>query len=220
MNYLEIKKLLEKNRNDKNKVHMEKYMKNKFLFYGIKTPLRKKLFKEFLKEEKKKKTIDWNLLDALYKDDYRECQYIVIDYLKSMKKYIFYEDIPKILKYAKIKQWWDTIDNFDQIIGDIGLLDSRVDDLMLLLSTDEDFWLRRLSIDHQLLRKDRTNTELLEKILKNNLNSDEFFINKAIGWALRDYSKTNPIWVQNFIKENKNSMSKLSIREASKYIGR
>ena len=71
---------------------------------------------------------------------------------------------------------------------------------MLEWSTDEDFWMRRIAIDHQLCRKERTNTELLEKILVNNFGSSEFFINKAIGWSLRDYSKTNQDWVRNFVE--------------------
>ena len=66
--------------------------------------------------------------------------------------------------------------------------------------------------------KEKTDTDLLEKILVNNLNYTEFFINKAIGWALRDYSKTNPQWVKDFIEKYKNNMASLSIREASKYI--
>ena len=124
----------------------------------------------------------------------------------------------KIWKYIKEKQWWDTIDFFDRIIGEIGLGDSRVDALMLAWSVDEDFWVRRIAIDHQLLRKERTNTELLEQILVNNLGSDEFFINKAIGWSLRDYSKTDPEWVRTFISKYRDRMDKLSIREGSKYI--
>lgn len=66
--------------------------------------------------------------------------------------------------------------------------------------------------------KERTNTELLEKILVNNFGSSEFFINKAIGWSLRDYSKTNQDWVRNFVETHKDKMDKLSIREASKYL--
>ena len=80
------------------------------------------------------------------------------------------------------------------------------------------FWLRRIAIDHQLNRKEKTNKELLEKIIVNNLGSSEFFINKAIGWSLREYSKTNPAWVKNFINRYKDKLDKLSIREASKYI--
>ena len=135
-----------------------------------------------------------------------------------MNKFLTYEDIPKIQKYIKTKQWWDTIDFLDRVIGEIGLRDKRVDDLMLEWSKDDDFWVRRIAIDHQLCRKEKTNTELLEKIIVNNFGSDEFFINKAIGWALRDYSKTNPLWVKEFISKYQDKMNNLSIKEASKYI--
>lgn len=89
---------------------------------------------------------------------------------------------------------------------------------MLKWSQDSDFWVRRVAIEYQLLKKDQTNKELLRQILQNNLNDQEFFINKAIGWALRDYSKTNPEWVNEFIEENRDGLSKLSIREGSKYL--
>ena len=128
------------------------------------------------------------------------------------------ENLEKLENYIKTKQWWDTIDCFDRIIGDIGLKDTRVAILMLKWSQDDDFWLRRIAIDHQLLRKDQTDQHLLEKIIVNNLNSDEFFINKAIGWSLRDYSKTDPEWVRNFIEKYRDKMSSLSIKEASKYL--
>ena len=135
-----------------------------------------------------------------------------------MQKYLTYDDVPRIFKYIKSKQWWDTIDGLDSIVGNIALKDERINDLMLKWSKDEDFWVRRISIDHQLCRKEKTNTELLEKIIVNNFGSNEFFINKAIGWSLRDYSKTNPEWVKNFVNKYKCKMDKLSIKEASKYI--
>ena len=90
--------------------------------------------------------------------------------------------------------------------------------IILQWSLSDNIWLRRVAIDHQLLRKEKTNVQLLEKILFHNLNQTEFFINKAIGWALRDYSKTNPPWVAGFIKKNKERMAELSIKEASKYL--
>ena len=104
------------------------------------------------------------------------------------------------------------------MIGEIGLTDHRVDELMLKWSEDKDFWIRRIAIDHQLGRKEKTNPDLLEQILIHNFGSDEFFIDKAIGWALRDYSKTNPEWVKAFIDKYKDKMSNLSIKEARKYI--
>ena len=216
--YLEIKKLFEQNEDKENAIAMAKYMRNLFEFYGLATPKRKKLYKDFLKAEKKNKKVDWEFLDKCYLDSHREFQYLVSDYLITMNDYLTYDDIPKIKKYIKTKQWWDTIDFLDRVIGEIGLKDNRVDDLMLEWSCDNDFWVRRIAIDHQLCRKEKTNTELLEKILVNNFGSDEFFINKAIGWALRDYSKTNPLWVREFLSKYKDKMSNLSIKEASKYI--
>ena len=114
-------------------------------------------------------------------------------------------------KYIKTKQWWDTIDGLDKIIGHIGLVDKRVDDLMIQWSVDEDFWLRRVAINHQRGRKNQTNTHLLERIIVNNFGSSEFFINKAIGWSLREYSKTNPAWVSKFVDIYKNKMRRTSI---------
>ena len=216
--YTKIKVEFEKNQNPENAVKMAKYMKNLFPFYGIPTPQRKKLYRDFLKEEKKKGEVDWGFLDQCYADEHREFQYLVFDYLASMQKFLTYDDIPKIWKYIKEKQWWDSIDCLDRIVGEIGLSDSRVDELMLQWSLDEDLWVRRLAIDHQLLRKEKTNRELLGQIIVNNLGSKEFFINKAIGWSLRDYSKTDPEWVKDFIDQYKDRMDKLSIREGSKYL--
>lgn len=216
--YEEIKKIFEENRDSKKAKSMSKYMRNQFKFYGLQTPKRRKLYKDLIKEEKKTGKIDWDFLDKCYNDEHREFQYLVCDYLKAMTNFLTYEDIPKIREYVKTKEWWDTIDSLDKVIGEIGLEDKRVNDLMLKWSQDDDFWIRRISIDHQLGRKEKTDCELLEVILINNFGSDEFFINKSIGWALRDYSKTNPDWVKNFIDKNKSQMNKLSIKEASKYI--
>ena len=216
--YSEIRRRFEENEDRENAVKMAKYMRNQFAFYGIPTPKRKKLYRDILKDEKKRKTVDWDFLDQCYEDEHREFQYLVSDYLIALSSVLTYEDIPKIRKYIKEKQWWDTIDFLDQVIGDIGLRDARVDGLMLEWSEDEDFWVRRIAIDHQLLRKEKTNTALLEKIIVNNLGSREFFMNKAIGWSLRDYSKTDPEWVRDFIRRYGDRMDKLSVREAGKYM--
>jgi 3-methyladenine DNA glycosylase AlkD len=85
-------------------------------------------------------------------------------------------------------------------------------------SKSDNIWLRRVAIDFQLQYKEKVNTDLLEGIICNNFASSEFFINKAIGWSLREYSKVNPVWVANFIERHKNDLTKLSINEASKYL--
>ncbi|SDB36804.1 3-methyladenine DNA glycosylase AlkD [Streptococcus henryi] len=218
MKYKEVKSHFEELADAEKAKEMSAYMRNHFVFYGIPTPARRACYKDLLKSEKKKKVIDWDFLDACWNDQHRECQYLVRDYLTAMKAFVTFDDIPKIEGYVRSKQWWDSIDGLDKVIGHIGLTDKRVDDLMLTWAADDDFWVRRLAIDHQLGRKEKTNTELLEKILVMNFGSDEFFINKAIGWSLRDYSKTNPDWVRSFFQKYDSQMAPLSIREGSKYI--
>lgn len=207
-----------RHKNEEQAQKMSKYMLNKFEYIGIKTPERREIFKIFFKEYKNEEKIDWEFVNKCWENKYREFQYIAADYLKNMKDKLTIDDIPKFKQLILKKSWWDTIDNLDMTIGALALKDSNVNKILLEWSLDENIWLKRIAIDHQLLRKEKTNTELLEKILKNNLGQTEFFINKAIGWALRDYSKTNPEWVKNFIEKNRENMAKLSIKEASKYL--
>ena len=205
-------------KNEEQAQKMSKYMLNKFEDIGIKTPERRKIFKNFFSEYKNEEKIDWEFVNKCWENKYREFQYVAADYLKNKKDKLTIDDIPNLKQLILKKSWWDTIDNLDMTIGALALKDSNVNKILLEWSLDENIWLRRIVIDHQLLRKEKTNTELLEKILKNNLGQAEFFINKAIGWALRDYSKTNPEWVKNFIEKNRENMAKLSIKEASKYL--
>ena len=216
--YLELKTQFEAHKNDENALKMAAYMRNLFSFYGLPTPVRKSIYKELLKSEKSRKEIDWDFLDKCYADEHREFHYFVVDYLGAMQKLLKFADVPHIEKYIRTNQWWDTIDGLDKIVGNIALKDERINNLMLEWSNDEDIWVRRISIDHQQCRKEQTNTDLLERILVNNFGGSEFFINKAIGWSLREYSKINPDWVRDFIELYKDKMDKLSIREASKYL--
>lgn len=216
--YQEIREAFELLASEEKAKEMAAYMRNRFKFYGIQTPQRKAVYKELISREKKSKAIDWDFLDKCWENEHREFQYLVVDYLKAMQKHLKYEDVAHIEHFIRTKQWWDTIDGIDRTVGSIAFTDSRINDLMLEWSTDTDFWVRRIAIDHQLLRKEKTDTVLLENIITNNFGSSEFFINKAIGWSLRDYSKTNPQWVRDFIKRHYARMSALSLREASKYI--
>ena len=216
--YEKIKGLFEAAADPAAATAMSDYMRGKFIFYGIAAPKRRALYRDFLKAEKKSGAVDYAVLDGCWADEHREFQYVVFDYLTALESFLTYDDIFVMEKYVRTKQWWGTIDFFDEIIGGIGLRDGRVTDLMLDWSLDGDFWVRRIAIDHQLGRKEKTDAALLEKIIVNNLGSNEFFINKAIGWALRDYSKTNPAWVKDFLSRHGGEMSKLSLREAGKYI--
>ena len=217
MDVEELEKELKAVANPDDAVAMKAYMKNKFEFLGVKTLARRKLTKTFFKQGTDF-VIDWNFINEAWNNPYRELQYTALDYLEIRKKLLTPSDLPRLKKLAQTKSWWDTIDFLDRLVGSIIARFPETKEIIVAWSCDEDIWLRRLAIDYQLLRKEKTDTELLEKILVNNLGRTEFFINKAIGWALRDYSKTNPDWVRDFIERYRAEMAALSIREGSKYL--
>ena len=218
MDLFNIIKELEARANTARALDMSRYMKNKFPFFGIQAAVRDEICKPYFKDAKKEKKIDWDFVEYCWRHEKRECQYVAALYLKSMQKFLEITDFEKLKKLVIKKSWWDTVDTLDKVIGSLVYQNETLKKEILKWSVDDNIWLRRVAIDHQLLRKEKTDTDLLEKILVNNLNHTEFFVNKAIGWALRDYSKTNPRWVKYFIEKYKNNMVPLSIREASKYI--
>ena len=218
MNINTLVSTLRENSIEENIIPMEKYMKNNFKFLGIKSVERRKLSKGFLRKEKD--IINWEEVFYLWELEEREFQYIALDYLKARKKFLKIDDLENLLKLAKKKPWWDTIDLLAPLVGEAIFDFKDKNKLMLDLSKDENMWLRRIAILHQLKFKEDTDEKLLEEIIKNNFGSKEFFINKAIGWILREYSKTNNIWVRNFLDEYKDVLSPLSIREGSKILAK
>ena len=210
---------LENNRNELLAESMGKYMRDKFNFLGIRGPKRTELFKKYFPTARKTKVIDWNFIETCWNKEEREFQYAVVYYLKTMQKFLKKGDISKLKYLVVTKSWWDTVDLLSKIIGDVVNRNKELKTLMLEWSKKEnDIWLRRVAILHQLSFKENVDKLLLETILEDNLCDSEFFINKAIGWALRDYSKVNPEWVRKFIEKNRSEMANLSLREASKYL--
>ncbi|KST88439.1 DNA alkylation repair protein [Lactococcus lactis] len=229
--------IIEEFRQYKNEENAEKqaaYLRHQFEFIGLKTPERRLLAKDFLKEKKGDKQIDWELVFEFWNLPEREFQYLALDYLHQMKKWLIFDDMEKIKKLTVSKSWWDTVDALDELVGHLLLTGRKqatendsiayeqVKTLVKEWAQAENFWIRRIAIDCQLSFKNQTDLELLSyNIEKNLLGSsfaDEFFITKAIGWALRDLAKTNSAWVIKFIEEHENKMAKLSIREASKHL--
>jgi len=208
---------LEKNRNVEQSIKMSAYMKNKFVFLGIPKPKLKEIIKPYIKEGKKNE-INWKFIDICWKKNYREAQYVAVEYLDSLIELLTDKNLPKIKKLIVTKSWWDTTDSIDEIVGNIILRNKQLEKEMLEWSKDEIIWLRRVSIDFQQKYKEKTNQKIMEQIIVNNFGTDEFFINKAIGWSLREYSKINKKWVKDFINRYKNQLNKLSIKEASKYL--
>lgn len=197
---------------------MEAYMRHQFLFLGIAGSERNALYGKYFPSAKKTRVIDWDFVDICWEKEPREYQYVDANYLKAMQSYLAKDDLLKLERLVVIKSWWDTVDILDRVVGSLVANHPELEEVLLKWSLSDNIWLRQVAIDHQLLRKEKTNVQLMEKILLNNLDQTEFFINKVTGWALRDYSKTNPEWVARFIDKNKKRMAELSVREASMYL--
>lgn len=218
MRNIDIVNVFLNNKNEENSKAMKAYLRDNFEFIGIKTPIRKELSKEFLKEKSKEAFIDKELVEELWSDEYREFQYLAIDYLIKQKKKLQREDIKLIEKLIITKSWWDSVDLIaSHLVGELGnKYPDLIEEYFIKWSTNENMWLRRSAILFQLKYKEKTNTKILERVIKDNISDEDFFIRKAIGWALREYSKTNKAWVKVFIDSNQ--LSKLSEKEASKYL--
>ena len=218
MNLSKLISDLEKNRNELLAVSMERYMQDKFRFLGVRGATRTEIYKKYFPDARKAKTIDWDFVETCWNKEEREFQYVVVYYLKAMQKFLKREDISRLKYLIVTKSWWDTVDLLAKVVGSLVIRIEGYDQIMLEWSKDSNIWLRRVAILHQLSFKEKVDEKVLYEILKNNLGDNEFFINKAIGWALRDYSKSNPEWVTKFIEKNRENMANLSLREASKYL--
>ncbi|MEG6615200.1 DNA alkylation repair protein [Peptococcaceae bacterium 1198_IL3148] len=216
--YNELINAFLKSRNPDQAIQMAAYMKNNFPFLGIKKPQRAALGKDFIKNAKKQKIINWDFIDRLWVMPEREFQYLAIDYLLALKDYLQKDDIDNIKFLVETKPWWDTVDTLASNITGVLCLKypELINSHILKWAESNNIWLVRVAILFQLKYKEKTDQELLSLIIKQNSNTTEFFINKAIGWVLREYSKTNKEWVKEFIASN--PLHPLSVKEGSKYL--
>lgn len=210
-----LEQSFESNRNNNNAIAMSKYMRNKFQYYGIKSPLRKELTRNFLKtsglpsEELKK-----DLITYLWNTPQREYQYVAMEILGKTAKKENYKIIELYEMMALKKSWWDTIDYIASNLMST-YFHNNPEEIQKTTSTwmeSQNFWLQRCCLLFQLKYRDNLDTTLLEKFISELSYSKEFFIQKAIGWILREYSKTNPQYVIYFVKNN--DLAPLSTREA------
>jgi 3-methyladenine DNA glycosylase AlkD len=215
----DLRRRLTEQANPENAEHMSRYLKNHFPFFGIKTPERREIGKLFFQETGiLKEPFNEEFVLALWEQPERECQLFALDYIAKFLKKLEKTHISLIEKLITTKSWWDTVDTL--AAHPAGTIIAKhpelIEELVDKWAVSEDMWLRRTAIIHQLRYKDKTNEELLYKYIKLNADSKEFFIQKGIGWALREYSKTNPHSVKQFIQST--HLAPLSVREGSKYI--
>lgn len=200
---------------------MKKYMREQFEYLGIKSPQMAAFQKEFIVAHGLPPLEE---LDLIVRDLWglpqREFQYLALGLIGKFEKKVD-EDFITTLEYLIThKSWWDTVDS---IAGHpVGTMFKRFPNVkktyLKKWRKSDNFWLRRTTLLFQLGYKEETDFDLLCDLVRENLGSDEFFINKAIGWALRQYAHTKPEPVRKFVKATK-ELHPLSRREALKNIG-
>jgi len=199
---------------------MKKYMRDKFDFLGIKAPVRQEITQRFLDRSSLPDASDINkIVTKCWNEPYREYQYFALD-LAAQFTGLLGEDQIEFYEYLAVnKSWWDTVDPIAcDLIGphfqsypDISA--QYIDEWL----ESRNIWLQRSAILFQLKYKNQTDTQLLEKSIHACSGSEDMFLRKAIGWALREYSKTDPGYVKQFV--GKNNLPSLSVKEALKIIG-
>ncbi len=145
--------------NPARKVQMRAYMRNQFDFLGIPSPVRKQIQRPYF-VAMKKAAIDWAFVETCWQLSYREMQYVAIDYLVTMQSVLQPDELEKISELVLQKSWWDTVDGLNKVVGGLTMTYPELSQKMLAWSKAENLWLRRIAIDHQLLRKEKTDREL------------------------------------------------------------
>ena len=221
MSFIETLDLvLNQNQNASLAIPMENYMKNNFSFLGIKAALRRELMKQCCAQYPADiKTNFRAICQELYLKKEREYHLIAIDiFMKEVKSNYLVDDIYIIENMIISNSWWDSVDVVAKYLVGGYLVQFPEKKLSLIerFSNSDNRWLIRTAIIFQLSYKEKTDFDLLKSECEKHKTSKEFFIQKAIGWALRDYSRFNPSAVLNYV-ENTN-LKPLSKREAIRNI--
>lgn len=198
---------------------MSAYMREQFPFLGVPAPERMAVLKSFLAEHGLPPLADLDaVVRSLWAMPQREYQYLGADLLNKVKRQLTPGHVPLLEFALTTRPWWDTVDTLAaHPVAD--LFDRRPqtrDKAVARWRTEPDIWLRRTTLLFQLLYKHRTDADLLFSLIDDNLNDDEFFIQKAIGWALRQYSKTDQTAVTTYVSAT--NLSPLAEREALKWL--
>jgi len=208
--------------NPEKAVGMQTYMKTDMPFYGVqkpgRTPILRRLVSEFAPEDRDHYE---NLVLALWALPHREEKYLAQGLAVSYEQYMVPDSLPLFRRMITEGAWWDFVDEtatrmVQYLIVNHGdetwpTVDNWVD--------DDDMWLRRSAIICQVGAKEHTDPERLLRFCQQRAFEEEFFIRKAIGWALREYAKTDADLVAGFVNDHREELSGLSFREATKHIG-
>ncbi|ABE32984.1 DNA alkylation repair enzyme family protein [Paraburkholderia xenovorans LB400] len=202
---------------------MRAYMRHQFEFIGVPTPLRRQAVLPVLKALQVQNA-DYLLACAhvLWTMPAREYQYVATDLLARKWKTLALGDIARLLTIAQHASWWDSVDPLAAVVGDV-LKAARVEALQAQAAMDtalrhESLWVRRIAMIHQLGWREHTDEDRLFAYARALAAESDFFIRKAIGWALRDYARHAPDVVSGFLSTSRDLISPLTLREASKHL--
>ncbi|MBX9785189.1 MAG: DNA alkylation repair protein [Chitinophagaceae bacterium] len=196
----------------------EKYMLHQFQFYGVKAPVWRKIMKEHFKQSLPPFKEAEQIIHDCYQHPMRELQYMAVELLAQYQKEWNADTIRLIEFMITHKSWWETVDHTTSRLCTVYFkkFPGKKETVTGRWNKSSNTWLQRSSILFQLKYKKETDRLLLSRHILHRASSKEFFVQKAIGRALREYAKTDPQWVLSFVKQN--SLSPLSKREALKHL--
>ena len=202
------------------KPRQEAYMRSQFSFFGVNKTKRLAIQKIVFKTHPIK-TIEelTEIVRALWQLQTREYLYTAFDILQHNKK-LWTPEIVHLFEYCiTTASWWDTVDNLAaNCVGPLCTQFPALKEIMHRWISADNLWLRSTALLFQLRYKTRTDTNLLFAYCIKTMHEKDFFMRKAIGWALREYSKTDPKAVHTFVAAYRDKLSPLSIREALRRI--
>jgi 3-methyladenine DNA glycosylase AlkD len=201
---------------------MQAYMKTDMPFYGVQKPARAPIARHLSAEFAPRNREEYEaLILGLWGLSHREEKYLALDVAGRHRQFVSSASLPLYRRLIVEGAWWDLVDEVaTHIVRSLVLQEPKptwrqVDTWI----DDDDMWLRRSAIICQVGAKDRTDATRLFAFCEERIEEREFFIRKAIGWALREYAKTDPDAVAGFATANRDRLSSLSYREATKHIG-
>lgn len=202
---------------------MQRYMKSEMPFRGVASPQRRALGKQLFADHPLSDVDAWRAtVLSLWRDaEYREERYLAMD-LTGERRYAAWQTPDLLAMYDELivtGAWWDFVDELasHRIGGLLGAHRDTVEPVVRRWATDADLWRRRTSIICQLRSKEDTDTDLLTYCVEANIGDRDFFIRKGIGWALRQFARTEPAWVRAFVDTHP-ALSPLSRKEATKHL--
>jgi 3-methyladenine DNA glycosylase AlkD len=200
---------------------MSAYMRDQFSFLGVPTPARRQATAALIRTRMPANALLANAR-ALWQQPEREYQYVAVDLLARQWQTLTLADVPALLQLAQQRSWWDSVDGLAGVMGDIVKAacshDHRAQGVMDEALLHPNLWMRRIAMLHQLGWRAATNERRLFDYATTLAHEPDFFIRKAIGWALRDYARHAPERVRAFLVAQQDRLSALTLREAGKHL--